>query len=90
VPATPPAARCPAAGWRAEATIAVGRFPFGVAVDTRTDIICAASDGTGTGAGSVSVIDGRTRTVAATVAGRPRFRRPRGWSRYVSRLVRCH
>ena len=68
VTAAPSVAGCPGAGWRTAATIAVGQFPFGVAVDTRTDMIYAASWGTGTGAGSVSVINGQTRTVAATVA----------------------
>ena len=68
VTASPQAAGCPAAGWQVAATIPVGQFPFGVAVNTRTDMIYAASYGEGPGAGSVSVIDGRTRTVAATVA----------------------
>jgi YVTN family beta-propeller protein len=68
VTASPQAAGCPAAGWRAAATIPVSGFPYGVAVNTRTDMIYAASSATGPGAGSVSVIDGRTRAVVATVA----------------------
>ena len=70
VAASPHTAGCPAAGWRVAATIPVGGFPFGVAVNTRTDMIYAAYYATGQ-AGSVSVIDGRTRTEVATVAVGP-------------------
>ena len=68
VTAAPGTVGCPAAGWRDAATIPVGQFAFGVAVDTRTDMVYAASEGTGTHTGTVSVINGQTRTVTATVA----------------------
>src|SRR5258708_30573647 len=48
---------------RVTATIRVGRFPVGVAVNPRTDTIYVANANSGT----VSVISGRTNTVAATV-----------------------
>ena len=57
------AAGCSAAGWRNAATIVVHQNPMGVAVDTRTDTIYAA----GWGSHSVSVINGQTNTVTATI-----------------------
>src|SRR5216683_689259 len=45
------------------ATIRVGRFPVGVAVNPRTDTIYVANANSGT----VSVISGRTNTVTATI-----------------------
>ena len=48
---------------RVTATIPVGRFPVGVAVNPRTDTIYVANANSGT----VSVISGRTNTVVATI-----------------------
>src|SRR5260221_1088222 len=45
------------------ATIRVGRFPVGVAVNPRTDTIYVANANSGT----VSVISGRTNTVVGTI-----------------------
>jgi YVTN family beta-propeller protein len=46
------------------ATINVGRYPVGVALDATTDIVYVANGGSH----SVSVIDGKTNTVTATIA----------------------
>jgi YVTN family beta-propeller protein len=46
------------------ATIPVGRFPFGVAADPKTNTIYVAND---VSSGTVSVISGRTNTVTATI-----------------------
>ena len=46
------------------ATIAVGRGPIGVAVDSTTDLIYVANSGSST----VSVINGATNRVVATVS----------------------
>ena len=49
--------------YRATATVPVGKYPEGVAVDPGTRTVYVANRGDGT----LSVIDGATRTVAAAV-----------------------
>jgi YVTN family beta-propeller protein len=62
---------------RVTATITVGRFPGGVAVNPATGTVYVANRG-----GTVSVINGHTNTVVATIAvgqarsGLRRIRRP--------------
>jgi YVTN family beta-propeller protein len=48
---------------KAVATIKVGRYPDGIAVDPATDVVYVANGGSNT----VSVIDGRTNRVTATI-----------------------
>src|SRR5215469_5755996 len=62
-------ARAAAGHVRVTATIGVGRFPVGVAVNPRTDTIYVANANSGT----MSVISGRTSTVTATVGVGGRF-----------------
>jgi len=61
-----------AGGYTVTATIAVGSYPYGVAVDPAAGTVYVAN----AGAGTVSVIDAATNTVTATIAVGSA---PRGW-----------